>query len=63
MASAPAAEQLNLKVKSQVRLLLVRMEKKSSSKLRIPPSLKNLWMHIANDNPYILLYSAQGQQR
>jgi hypothetical protein len=42
------AEQLNLKVKSQVTMLSLRMAKKSSSKSKQPHNSKNLWMHIVN---------------
>lgn len=41
------AEQLNLKVKSQVIYSLVRMEKKYFSRSRAPLSSKNSWMPTA----------------
>ena len=63
MTAAPAAEQLNLKVKSQVFMHLFRMEKKCSSKSKIPHNSKSSWMPTANDNLYQFCNSAQGQQR
>ena len=39
--ATPAPEQLNLKVKSQVTLCLLRTAKRSFSKSRIPPSSRN----------------------
>jgi hypothetical protein len=38
MTSAPAAEQLNLKVKSQVRIPLARTESRFSSRSKTRPS-------------------------
>lgn len=50
MAAPPVAEQLNLKVKSQVSQLLPRMENKSFSKSKTQPNSKNWWTHTARDN-------------
>mgnify|MGYP006897220791 CR=1 FL=1 len=62
MTAAPPAEQLNLKVKSQVITSLFRMEKKSSSKSKTPLSSKSSWTPTVNDNLYPLSYSAQVKQ-
>lgn len=43
------AEQLNLKVKSQVISQVLRMEKKFFSRSRALPNSKSLWMPIARD--------------
>ena len=50
--TAPAPEQLNLKVKSQVLLPLCRTEKRSSSRSRTPPSSRNWWTPTASDKAY-----------
>ena len=62
-ATAGAAEQLNLKVKSQVNCKLIRMEKRSSSRSRARPSSRNSWMPIARGKVYFCSYSAECQQR
>jgi len=47
--AATNAEQLNLKVKSQVSLNIVRTAKRSFSRLKAAPSSKSSWTHTAKD--------------
>ena len=60
MTAAPApAEQLNLKVKSQVTVITLRMEKKFSSKSKTPLNSKNSWMPTVKDNLYFCVHLDQ----
>jgi hypothetical protein len=51
MAEQPAtnAEQLNLKVKSQVIILIFRTVRRSFSRSKVALSSRNSWMHTARD--------------
>jgi len=58
----PPADQLNLKVKSQVQMPWCRTAKRCFSRSRTPPSSRNSWMPTASAKMYQSTYAAFPRQ-